>query len=75
VRYGISVQEYEELLDAQAGGCALCGGTHRSGRRLHVDHDHETGRVRGLLCYPCNQAVGRLWPTRSSREVARLREL
>ena len=46
--------DYEALLDAQSGGCAVCGSTPKT-RRLHVDHDHATGRVRGLLCYRCNR--------------------
>ncbi len=41
---------------AQGGGCALCGSPPRT-RQLHIDHDHKTGRVRGLLCFRCNRAL------------------
>lgn len=58
-RYGITVQRYDELLTEQGGGCAVCGVTEQgNGRLLAVDHDHDTGAVRGLLCGPCNAGVG-----------------
>jgi hypothetical protein len=53
---GVSNDEYARLLAAQGGHCALCPNTPKT-RRLHVDHDHATGRVRGLLCYRCNRAL------------------
>lgn len=60
--YGITVAEYEALLEKQNGLCAICHkpptGKH-NGARLNVDHDHETGRIRGLLCYHCNNGLGR----------------
>lgn len=46
--------DYERMLEAQGGGCAICE-TKPKTRRLHVDHDHRTGRVRGLLCFRCNR--------------------
>lgn len=53
--YGISIEQVEELTKRQNGQCAICGdGT----RKLHVDHDHKTGRVRAMLCNPCNVVVG-----------------
>lgn len=57
-KYGMSVAEYSELLRGQSGLCAICESPPAEGRRLHVDHDHETGRVRGLLCFTCNNALG-----------------
>lgn len=51
---GVTDEQYERLLAAQGGGCAICGATPKT-RRLHVDHDHKTGAVRGLLCYRCNR--------------------
>ncbi len=59
-RYGISAQDYDLLLAGQGGVCALCGNEAYGRARLHVDHDHETGDVRGLLCFHCNTALGRL---------------
>ena len=56
-RTGIPLAEYDALLAAQGGGCAICGNAPKT-RRLHVDHDHKTGAVRGVLCFNCNQALG-----------------
>jgi hypothetical protein len=53
---GVTDAEYDRLLAAQGGGCAICGNPPKT-RRLHVDHDHKTGRVRGLLCHRCNRAL------------------
>ena len=58
-RFGMTLEEYDELFEAQNGGCAICGGSNASGRRLAVDHDHETGTVRGLLCFECNVGLGK----------------
>lgn len=58
-RYGITEERYAQMLHAQGGVCALCR-RDRPGRwgQYHVDHDHETGRLRGLLCVRCNAALG-----------------
>lgn len=56
-QYGISVQEYEQILAAQGGGCAICE-RKQGARKLHVDHCHKTGRVRGVLCHQCNWYFG-----------------
>jgi hypothetical protein len=53
---GVTDAEYARLLAAQGGGCAICGNPPKT-RRLHVDHDHKTKRVRGLLCHRCNRAL------------------
>lgn len=55
--YGITHDDYAEMLEEQGYGCAICGGTDES-RRLAVDHCHETQRVRGLLCGRCNRGLG-----------------
>lgn len=60
--YGITPEDYDRLLSEQGGRCAICDGdTHRSkrGNFFHVDHDHITGEVRGLLCVWCNTALGK----------------
>lgn len=57
--YGITVQQYDEMLRSQQGVCAICKGSCASGRNLAVDHDHNTGKIRGLLCGNCNQGIGR----------------
>lgn len=57
-RYGITPEEYDELLARQDGRCAMCREECATGKRLAVDHDHATGAVRGLLCHACNRALG-----------------
>jgi hypothetical protein len=63
-KYGISVEQYEEMLVAQDGACAICGkkpkGEKTSSSRLNIDHDHQTKKVRGLLCNNCNNGLGKL---------------
>lgn len=60
--YGISESEFQALLAAQAGKCALCSVvfTEVGRRNLCVDHDHVTGEVRGLLCRLCNRSIAQL---------------
>lgn len=57
-------ERYEELLAEQLGVCAICMQKCTSRRRLAVDHCHETGRVRGLLCHRCNRGIGFLGDSR-----------
>lgn len=59
-KFGITLEEYEELFDTQGGVCFICGQPCSSGRSLAVDHDHSTGKVRGLLCGACNTGIGKL---------------
>jgi hypothetical protein len=63
---GVSDEEYAALLEAQHGGCAICGNPPKT-RRLSVDHNHRTGKVRGLLCFRCNRAL----PTYATSEWLR----
>lgn len=59
-QYGISLEDYDNMLAAQNGGCAICGTTTPSNRTMFfaVDHCHTTGVVRGLLCTKCNRGLG-----------------
>jgi len=58
--HDITVDQYDEILASQGGKCAICGTTDPGGRgnRYHVDHCHETGSIRGLLCHMCNKTLG-----------------
>ena len=56
----MTLSQYDELLDRQQGCCAICGTDIPGGRgRFHVDHDHDTGEIRGLLCWQCNGGLGK----------------
>ena len=59
-KYGITLEQYDELLAAQGGVCFLCSRPPTDGISLHVDHHHETGAIRKLLCFRCNNALGDL---------------
>lgn len=54
--YGITIEDYDRMLEEQGGLCAICRNPPIT-YRLAVDHDHDTGAVRGLLCPPCNRAL------------------
>ena len=65
--YGLTLQEVQALFESQRGLCAVCGQPERSTTKrtgeikmLHIDHDHKTGKIRGLLCQDCNMALGHL---------------
>jgi hypothetical protein len=75
-KYGITVGQYNSMLASQGGVCAICGGVNSNGRRLHVDHNHATGKIRGLLCHGCNASIGLLKedPVRASKMVEYLRK-
>lgn len=59
-KYGISKEQYEQLLQKQNNKCSICGVEHIDShrKRLFIDHNHETGKIRGLLCQPCNTGLG-----------------
>ena len=56
-KYGMTIEQYDAMLEAQGGGCFICGRPPREDISLHVDHDHSTGKVRGILCFCCNNAL------------------
>ena len=67
--YAFSIEEYDAMLKAQNGLCAICKSEVPGGRNVHfqVDHDHSTGKVRGLLCISCNIHIG--WLEKRSSSV------
>ena len=68
--HNMTVEQYEQLLIEQNGGCAICGGQPTNGKnRLSVDHNHKTNKNRGLLCDCCNRAIGLM---KDSPELLRL---
>lgn len=56
--YGITLQDYIEMYNDQDGVCYICKEECKTKKSLSVDHNHKTGRVRGLLCNRCNRAIG-----------------
>lgn len=73
--YGISLEDFNRLLSAQAGACAICQ-IMPDKKSLAVDHDHTTGKVRGLLCVACNCGLGNFRESKESllKAVAYLNE-
>lgn len=67
-KFGLSNDQYEAMVLAQDGRCALCPRTDHPEKRLAVDHDHQTGKIRALLCDRCNRGIGLL-----DEDAARLR--
>lgn len=61
-KYGITLEDYNRMFEEQGGVCATCGQpeSRAATDSLAVDHDHETGKVRGLLCSNCNRSLGLL---------------
>lgn len=57
-QYGITAADYKRMLEHGGGRCWACGDPPCDRHRLQVDHDHETGEIRGLLCRKCNSATG-----------------
>lgn len=74
-KWGITFMEYEVMLGAQGGACAICRKV-PDGKYLAIDHDHRTGKIRGLLCSKCNTALGSLKedPESIMRMLAYVRE-
>lgn len=59
-KYGLTPQSWQNLFDSQGGRCAICGTDVNGKKRFHVDHDHTSGAVRGILCTKCNVGIGAL---------------
>jgi hypothetical protein len=57
-KYGLTPQSWRELFDSQDSRCAICGTEDNGKKRFHVDHDHDSGEVRGILCTTCNVGIG-----------------
>lgn len=57
IRYGLTPEQHAQMLLDQKGLCAICNSLPKGKRPLVVDHNHKTGKVRGLLCYGCNRAL------------------
>jgi recombination endonuclease VII len=74
--FGLTVDQYDTMLITQNGACAICRGQNKDLRRLSVDHNHATGKIRGLLCYTCNAALGYFYdqPSRLRRGADYLEE-
>lgn len=73
--YGITQEEFDALLESQGGVCAICGGLppthdHAAIGQWNVDHDHDTGVVRGILCSACNIGIGKLGDSVERLEAA-----
>lgn len=59
VAYGITPEQWEEMFEAQGRCCAIChSAANLNGKRLHTDHCHTTGKVRGIICHHCNLLIG-----------------
>ena len=56
-KYGLTERQYDAMVVDQDGACHICGWLPKPGRRHHVDHDHRTKRVRGVLCFRCNHRL------------------
>lgn len=57
-KYGISPKDQEELFWKQIGMCPICDFPLEPSKKMHLDHDHDTGKIRGFLCHYCNVAIG-----------------
>ena len=57
-KYGITLDEFNQLSEAQGNKCCICSEENKVHQNLVVDHNHATGEVRGLICSPCNSALG-----------------
>ena len=56
--YGITLDQFNDLFRSQGDKCAICRSDASNGKNWHVDHCHQTEKVRGILCHPCNLMIG-----------------
>lgn len=73
--YGITIEQFDQMMEDCNGQCVCGRTTGRSGNALHVDHDHATGQVRGLLCNQCNRALGLVENSEVLRKLADYKDL
>ncbi len=59
-RYGITEGQYQEMIQAQDGRCSVCTDPLDMAKKTHLDHNHQTGRLRGVLCHGCNVGIGNM---------------
>lgn len=57
-KYGLTIDQYDQLLNSQGNKCAICGTENPDKKRFNIDHCHLTGKIRGLLCRKCNLLLG-----------------
>lgn len=65
--FGITLEDYENLLTKQNNVCAICQQSKLLKRKLNIDHDHNTGKIRGLLCTSCNGKLG--WYEQNKKNI------
>lgn len=68
-KFGLSLEDYDAMMTKQDNRCAICG-SYQTYKKLAVDHDHKTGKVRGLLCNDCNIGIGYLKDNEQTLENA-----
>jgi len=71
-KYGIGSKEFDPILRKQGGECAVCGDKEPGGIGWVVDHDHATGKIRGILCDLCNRGLGFFRDSNSSFDGAKI---
>lgn len=69
-QYGLTWEEFEAMFERQNGLCPICTESLKRGSSTHIDHDHDSGAIRGLLCSRCNQAIGLLRESTDNMERA-----
>lgn len=60
IKYGISIKQKEQMMNKQNNKCSICKKDFENSKDCNVDHNHKTGKIRGLLCFKCNCGIGYL---------------